>query len=93
MSIQERIFELLNEISNNQTRNNDVFDNNMSHIKSVIMESKLTSEQMSRFLKWCNEDIVDFKKLYESNLGVYSQSEFENPILQLAFELDENNIQ
>ncbi len=93
MSIQERIFELLNEISKNQTRNNDVFDNNMSHIKSVIMESKLTSEQMSRFLKWCNEDIVDFKKLYESNLGVYSQSEFENPILQLAFELDENNIQ
>ena len=90
MSVQDKISKRLNRISNNQTRNNDIFDTNIYQIKSIIKKSKLTSEQMTRYLKWCKEDVVEFKKEYESNLGAYSQSEFENPILQLAFELDEN---
>lgn len=93
MTAQERISELLNEIKENKTRNNSVFDTNISKIKEVLISLNPNGEYMTRYLIWSNETVVDYKERYERNLGIYKEDEVIDTILQLVFDLEENNNQ
>lgn len=91
MSLQDQIHVLFNEITNNKNRVNSVLDDNVAKIKSLL-QGKLNSTQMTIYLNWCNEICPEYRKEYMSSIGgVYVSHLFQNPILDIVFDIENKN--
>lgn len=89
MSLKEEISNLLNEIRDNQERDNGLLDVNINKIKELITSQKLNSKQYDLYLEWCNVHCPEFISQYLSSQGgYYYENQFQTPILDLVFELE-----
>lgn len=86
-TLQQKINDLLLEIKNNVNKDETTFDDRISEIKKLIQKHKLSSNQTTRYLKWCNIDVPLYRKNYLSNLGVYVEDNAFINILDIAHEI------
>lgn len=91
MSVQNEVFDLLNAITENKDRSNNVLENNIKDLKDIVKKHSLTKEQQDLFFEWCNIHVVNYSKLYRESIGGIYYDDFVNVMIKLAFLIDDKN--
>ena len=93
MKLKEQLDDIFYDIRTEQNRTEQFINDKIVLIKNIIKGNTLTLKQQKIYHEWCIDYSVHFKESYITSLGGSGfENNFENPILQIAFEIDNSII-